>query len=62
VRPTRLPFHWAGVGHFPGVQRRGREPEHSTRSTVEVKNEVINFPLHMHSRRAQGQILKFNFA
>ena len=62
MRPTQLPIHWVGVGHFSGVQRRGRESEHSSRSTVEVKNEVINFPLHTHSRRAQGQILKFNFA
>lgn len=44
LNPTLLPIYWVGVGHFPGVQRPGREPEYSYWSTVKVKNKLYVSP------------------
>jgi hypothetical protein len=61
VRPTQLPIHWVGVGHFPGVQRRGHEPEHSSRSYVMYLSCIwwkeLKYPLPLHKSPLLGPIL-----
>jgi hypothetical protein len=38
LRPTQPPIHWAPVTLSPGINRPGRETDHSPPSSAEIKN------------------------
>jgi hypothetical protein len=43
--PTQPPAQWIPVSGFPEVQRPGRETDHSSRASAEVKNDGAVPPL-----------------
>jgi hypothetical protein len=43
--PTQLPVQWVTVAVYPGIKRQGREADHLSPSSVEVKNGEVILPL-----------------